>query len=372
MRDAILVTGSLGYLGSRLTRSLADAGFRVIGYDTGFFRDCTLYPAEDPETLLKDMRELTPDNLDGVTAVVHLAGMSNDPFSSLKPEEVYDPTRVYTKRLAELCRARGIRFLFASSCSVYGIGGDQVVTETSPTFPQTPYSRNKLEIEQDLLAMSDGTFAPIILRFATAFGLSPRMRFDVVVNMLVGMALTRRKIILNSDGQAWRPHVHIDDVCMAIRRCLELDPWPRQPLILNVGDTAANVQVLDVARMVQAEVPGSEIVFLNQVSDGREDAELDLIRDRKIQDGVDTRTYRVSFERITQVLPGFRCDWTVERGIERLVRELAALPFTEAQFRDPRFYRLQRLESLLGQGVLSAGLSWVGRTPQAVAGGRLR
>lgn len=358
MPGTILVTGSLGYLGSRLTRSLADAGRHVRGIDTGFFRDCALYPPQDPDTILKDMRDIEANDLDGISAVVHLAGMSNDPFGSLTAEEVYDPTRRYTKRLAELCKARGIRFLFASSCSVYGIGGKDPVTEGSPTFPQTPYSRNKLEIEQDLVAMTDGTFAPIILRFATAFGLSPRMRFDVVVNMLVGMAVTTRQIILNSDGQAWRPHVHIDDVCLAIRRCLELDPWPRAPLIVNVGETAANVQVLDVARMVQAEVPGSEIVFLNQVSGGRADPALDLIRDRKIQDGVDPRTYRVSFERITQVLPGFRCDWTVARGIERLVRELVALPLTAAQFRDPRFYRLQRLESLLGQGMLSAELFW--------------
>lgn len=317
-------------------------------YDAGFFRDCTLYPSQEA-TIFKDVRELTEQDLAGAETLVHLAGISNDPFGSLSAEAVYDPTRAYTARLATLCRAMGIRFIFASSCSVYGIGGEALVTEESPTFPQTPYSLNKLQIEQDLTAMSDGTFAPIILRFATVFGLSPRMRFDLVVNMCVGMALTNQKIILNSDGKAWRPLVHIEDACEAIRRCLNMPLPPRGPLRLNIGDTGQSHRILEVAEMIQRQVPGCELEFLPQGRQ-RSDDGLELVRDRKIQDGVDRRTYRVACERVKEALPGFACAWPVARGIERLIGELRALGLTQTQLQDIRFYRVQYLESLLKAG----------------------
>ncbi|MDP3722502.1 MAG: SDR family oxidoreductase [Candidatus Omnitrophota bacterium] len=358
MNKVVLVTGSLGYLGSRLTAWLRASGYRVIGYDTGFFRDCVLYPPEDPETIQKDMRALTPADLAGVDTIIHLAGMSNDPFGSLTPEEVYDPTRLYTRRLAALCREMGIRLIFASSCSVYGVGGEELVTEESPTFPQTPYSLNKLQIEQDLLAMSDGTFAPIILRFATVFGLSPRMRFDVVINMLVGMALATKRIVLNSDGSAWRPHLEIEDMCEAVARCLELPSRPAQPLLLNVGQTRNNLRILEVAQLIARHVPGCAVEFLSQRRGGEQDTDFELVRDRKIHDGVDTRTYRVSFDRITEALPGFRCRWNVEDGVARLVRELTALGLTAAQCTNRNFYRLQKLEALLNNGALTEELMW--------------
>ena len=286
MSRTILVTGSLGYLGSRLTHYLSDAGFRCRGYDTGFFRDCTLYPAQDPDTTMKDVRDLSERDLEGVDAVVHLAGISNDPFGSLKPEEIYDPTRAFSGHLAMHCKQMGIRFIFASSCSVYGIGGDRLVTEQSRTFPQTPYSRNKLQIEQDLVSLAAQDFSPIILRFATIFGISPRIRFDIVINMFVGMALTTGRILLNSNGQAWRPHVHIEDACEAILRCLTLQVPAGQPLVLNVGDTQQNLRIVDVAELVRRCVPRCQVEFLH--GDGRPTtpkALQELAQDRKIQDG---------------------------------------------------------------------------------------
>jgi len=233
----VLVTGSLGYIGSVLVPYLSEHNFECIGYDTGFFKDCNLYPPGEQRTILKDMRDFTRDDLKGVDAVVHLAAMSNDPLMSLPPETFYEPVRRYSLNTARLCKALGIKFIFASSCSVYGKAGEGMLTEDSEANPQTPYSLNKLQVENDLREISDSDFSPIILRFATAFGLSPRMRFDIVINMLTGMAVTTGKIILNSDGRPWRPFIHVNDMCKAIRYCLDYDQTSDRPLILNVGDT---------------------------------------------------------------------------------------------------------------------------------------
>jgi len=213
----ILVTGSLGYLGSVLTKSLVDSGMDCIGYDTAFFKDCLLYEPSTTTTFLKDARDLTEADLKNVDVVVHLAGISNDPMGKLDAAQIYNPTRIYSFNIAKLCKKLGIKFIFASSCSVYGLGAEELLTELSPTYPQTPYSLNKLQIEEDLSSISDKDFSPIALRFATVFGPSPRLRFDVVVNMLTGMAMANKTIVLNSDGMSWRPNVHIKDVCLAVK-----------------------------------------------------------------------------------------------------------------------------------------------------------
>jgi nucleoside-diphosphate-sugar epimerase len=354
----ILVTGSLGYIGSVLTPFLKEEGFDCLGYDTGFFRNCLIYRLKDPKTIIKDIRDFSEKDLEGIDAVIHLAGISNDPFKNFDPKKVYDPTRAYSLKLAKLCKKRGIKFIFASSCSVYGKGRESILDENSETFPQTPYSLNKLQIEGDLKEISDENFSPIILRFATVFGLSPRMRFDLFLNMFVGMALTTKKIVLNSDGKAWRPNVHIKDVCKAIRYCLDLDPREGKPLILNVGDTSENYEIIKVAEMVQKEIPNSEILFLNnnkKIFSEREQ----LIKDRKIQDGVDTRTYRVSFELIKKTFKGFKCDWSVQKGIKQMINELGKLKLTEKQFKNINFYRLQKFEYLLRNNYLTEDLFWI-------------
>jgi nucleoside-diphosphate-sugar epimerase len=350
----ILVTGSSGYLGTVLTAYLEKSGFDCIGYDTGFFRDCFLYEAAAAKTVMCDARDVEAKDLEGISAVVHFAGISNDPFGNLDAARVYDPTRVYAFKIAKLCKEKGVKFIFASSCSVYGVGKGELLDEDSPTLPQTPYSLNKLQVEQDLQTIADKDFSPIALRFATAFGLSPRLRFDLVTNMLTGMAFTTGKIVLNSDGTPWRPNVHVLDICKSIKYAIDSDHRGGM-LVLNVGDEKDNLQVIDIARKVQACLPGCELKFL------KENPELDkegLVSDRKVKQGMDTRTYKVSFERIKKVFPGFKCDWSVESGIKDMVDKFKSIQLTEAQFKNKNFYRLQKLEQLYQNHSLSDDLRW--------------
>jgi len=351
----VLVTGSLGYLGSVLTGYLAQAGFDCVGYDTGFFKDCLFSDPPATKTLLRDARDLGEKDLQGVDALVHLAGISNDPFGNLDPAKVYDPTRAYAGKLAELCKQAGVKFIFASSCSVYGVGDAGLLDESSPTCPQTPYSLNKLQIEQDLQALADRNFSPIALRFATAFGLSPRIRFDLVTNMLTGMAFTTGRIVLNSDGTPWRPNVHVLDICKSVKFALASGYNAGKLLVLNVGDEPNNLQVIDIARAIQAQLPGCELKFLAQ------NPELDkegLVRDRKVKQGVDTRTYRVSFAKIREVFPGFKCDWPLAAGVQAMVKEFQARKLTADGFKNKNFYRLQKIEQLYQDHFLSDDLRW--------------
>ena len=325
----ILVTGSLGYLGSVLTESLVNNGFDCIGYDTGFFMNSLLYQPSTVETVLKDARDITEKDLKSIDVVVHLAGISNDPIGKLEASLIYDPTRLYSYNIAKLCKKLGIRFIFASSCSVYGLGGNELLTELSPIYPQTPYSLNKLQIEEDLRSLSDKNFSPIALRFATVFGPSPRLRFDLVVNMLTGMAMANKTIILNSDGLSWRPNVHIQDVCQAVQSAIELDYFEEDFLVLNVGDAENNLQVLEIAKIIQRAIPGCELKFLT------ENPELDkegLIRDRKINNGSDIRTYKVSFNKIRKTFPSFQCKWSVEQGVKEMVTLFDKMSFTNKIF----------------------------------------
>lgn len=355
----VLVTGSLGYIGSVLTPYLESAGYTCVGYDTGFFSGGLLYPATATPTVLRDARDITDADLDNIDAVVHLAGISNDPMGKLDVASIYDPTRVYSLAIAELCKARGIKFIFASSCSIYGLGADQLLTEESPTFPQTPYSLNKLQIEDDLRAIADDSFSPIALRFATIFGRSPRIRFDVVVNMLTGMATANGTLVLNSDGSSWRPNLHILDACEAIRLAIDLDYHGGDLLVLNVGDDDNNLQVLEIARAIQSVVEGCDLRFL------AENPELDaegLIRDRKVK-GTDTRTYKVSFAKIRRVMPEFTCRWSVERGARDMAECFREQHLDLSMFKRREFYRLQQLEYLHEQGWLGDDLRWLKPRP---------
>jgi len=352
----IIITGATGYLGSQLTGYLAAKGFDCIGYDTGFFRQALLYPSADINPTIKDVRKLTDKDLEGAYALVHLAGISNDPMSKLDADQVYDPTRVYSLKIAQMCKKQEVKFIFASSCSIYGIAGSSLLDETSPVNPQTHYSMNKLQIENDLREISDNNFDPIALRFATVFGLSPRIRFDVVVNMLVGMGYANGKIILNSDGQSWRPHLHILDLCEAVVGAIELDNHGNGLQILNVGSDENNMKIIDIAKIVQRAIPGCELRFLS------EDPSLDkdgLIRDRKVKDAAnDTRTYKVSFEKIKRVMPAFRCKWSVKRGVLHMVDAFNEVKLNGPKFKDTGFYRLQHLEHLLGSGQIDNDLYW--------------
>lgn len=351
----VLVTGSLGYIGSVLVPYLNESNFDCIGYDTGFFRDCILYQPKQQKTIFKDVRYITKDDLKGINILIHLAGISNDPFGNLSAEKVYNPTRVYSLKLAKMCKEMRIRFIFASSCSIYGKAGQDLVTEESETNPQTPYSLNKLQIENDLKKISDNNFSPIILRFATLFGLSPRIRFDLYVNMLIGMGLTQKKIVLNSDGKAWRPNIHIQDVCRAIKHAINYEYNYNEPLILNVGDIKQNFRIIDVVKMIQNQIEGCQLTYLKA---NLNDKENQLIRDRKIQDGVDSRTYKVNFDKIKKTFKHFQCDFTVEEGIKLLINNLRKLNLSTKKFQNINFYRLQKFEYLLKKGYLTEDLRW--------------
>lgn len=359
----VLITGSQGYLGSVLTQYLSDQGFDCIGFDTGFFKNTLLYPAPSTKTIFRDARDITESDLENIDVVVHLAGISNDPMGKLDAALIYDPTRIYAFNIAEMCKKLGVRFIFASSCSIYGLGKDELLTEDSEVHPQTGYSKNKLEIEQDLRTICDKNFSPIALRFATVFGHSPRIRFDVVINMLIGMAMANKQIILNSDGKAWRPNLHIQDVCKAVKCAIDFDYKGGELMVLNVGSDENNLQIIDIAKIIQQTIPGCELKFLSENPDLDKEG---LIQDRKIKaDGGDTRTYKVSFEKITKELPGFgKCDWSVEKGVKDMAAKFDSVGFNAKLFKLTGYYRLQQLEYLYENHFISDDLRWIKNQPE--------
>ena len=352
----ILITGSLGYLGSVLTNYLVESGYDVVGYDTGFFQDALFYPAAEAKTHYCDARSITEKDLENIYALVHLAGISNDPVGNLDAASIYDPTRAYSLHIAKMCKKAGIKFIFASSCSVYGMGDEQFLSESSSTHPQTFYSLNKLQIEGDLQSISDKDFSPIALRFSTIYGPSPRIRFDLVINMLVGMAFSTKSIVLNSNGLSWRPNLHILDACQAIKCAIELDYQEGKLLVLNVGADEDNLQIIEIAKTIQKAVIGCELKFL---IDNPELDQEGLIKDRKIKDGSDTRTYKVSFAKINKVFTHFKCMTNVENGVQDMIQTFERLSFSSTHLKTRGFYRLQQLEDLHASGHISDELLWI-------------
>ncbi|MDP2593291.1 MAG: SDR family oxidoreductase [bacterium] len=352
----VLVTGAEGYLGSVLCPHLLDKGYDVTGLDTGFFRDSVFYEAPEYRVIKKDARDFSESDIKNIDAVIHLAGISNDPFGNLSAEQIYNPTRDYARRIAALCKKNGVRFIFASSCSVYGKSSGGVLTEESETSPQTAYSKNKLEVEEDLKKLAGGGFSPVALRLSTVFGASPRMRFDIVVNMFAGMAMTSGEIVLNSDGSAFRPNIDIRDVAVAFEAALESKYDGEELLVLNVGRDDNNLSVREIAEIVAREVGGVEIKFLQK------NPKLDkegLFKSKVVQDGVDTRTYKVSFDKIKKIFPGFACHYTVAFGARDLAETLRSFNLDETIFKNPNFYRLQKIEGLLKEGKINVDLRWV-------------
>lgn len=351
------MTGGLGYLGSVAAPYLERAGYDVTILDTGFFKNSLLFDAAPARTIFKDARDISDADLHGIDAVVHLAGISNDPFGSLREEKIYDPTREYARRLAFFCKKRGARFIFASSCSVYGKGGSGLSDEDSLPDPQTAYSRNKIQIEEDLSSLADGSFSPIALRFATAFGLSPRMRFDIVINMFAGMAIAEGKIVLNSNGEGWRPNVHVEDISRAVLSALRVHYNEGRLLILNVGTEENNMKIIDIAACVSDACANVPISFLQNgaVHEGKE-----LIQSKLIgEGGADTRTYQVSFRKIKKFFPDFSCRYSVQDGVRAMAVQFRELGLDAAAFRNPKFYRLQTIEALLKSGRIGDDLRWI-------------
>lgn len=336
----VLVTGTEGYLGSLLAPTLLGAGHDVVGVDTGYYRYGWLYHGSPhtPETLAVDIRRLDVDHLRGVDAVVHMAELSNDPIGDLIGEVTYDINHRGSVRLAELAKRAGVsRFVYMSSCSVYGVA-EGTVDESSPVDPQTAYARCKALVERDVSALADDGFSPTFLRNATAFGASPRMRFDIVLNNLAGHAFTERRIAMTSDGTPWRPLVHGLDIATAIRMTLEAPREAVHGQIFNVGSEDNNYTVREIAEIVAAEFPGCEVTF------GPPSA--------------DNRSYRVAFDRIRDVLPGFACAWDAKRGAAQLREIFERIDLDGATFTGRGHTRLKQIEYLMRTGQVDDELFW--------------
>lgn len=337
----VLVTGSDGYIGSLLGPYLVERGHEVGGLDAGFYRAGRLYNPGTVEvsTLTRDIRELTEADVEGFTAVVHMAELSNDPLGQLAPRITYDINHHGSVQLAAAARAAGVeRFVYTSSCSVYGDSEEELVDEESPLSPQTAYAVCKERVEQDVAALAATDFSPTFLRNATAYGASPRMRFDIVLNNLCGLAWTTREIRMESDGTPWRPLVHVLDICQAIARVLEAPRDLVHNQVLNVGDRDANYQIRDVAEIVGRVFPECEVTV------GRR--------------GADRRSYRVSFAKIHELLPGFECDWNAELGARQLLEVFSAVDLTEEEFLSRSFTRLKQIEYLLRTGQIDGSFFW--------------
>jgi nucleoside-diphosphate-sugar epimerase len=336
----VLVTGTEGYVGSLLSSVLAARGHDVVGVDAGFY-DARLYDADGPpfEQVRKDIRLVEDDDLAGIEAIVHLAELSNDPLGELLRDVTYDVNHLGSVRLASLAKDAGVeRFVYASSCSVYGLADEEVVDETSPTNPQTAYAKCKTLVERDVRELAGDSFSPTFLRFATAYGASPRMRFDIVLNNLCGLAWTTRQIRMESDGTPWRPLVHALDMCNAIACALDAPRERVHAETLNVGAPGANFRIRDIAEIVGRVFEGCTI-SIGATSP-------------------DNRSYRVSFDKIREVLPQFRCDWDPRRGAEQLLDIFRRVDLSADDFTSRKFTRLKQIEHLLASGAVDRSLFW--------------
>lgn len=338
----ILITGTDGYIGSVLGPYLMKKGYQVTGLDTGFYRSGWLFNNGEkvyPSYIHKDLRDINLEDLKGFDAVVHLAELSNDPLGKLNPEITYKINHEGSVNLAKLCKQAGIeRFVYASSCSVYGIGSNDYKTEESEPNPQTAYAKCKVLVEQEVSALADDNFSPTFLRNATAYGVSPRMRFDIVLNNLAGLAWTTGVIEMISDGKPWRPLVHIKDISKAVACVLEAPSGMIHNQVFNVGDTEENFRVREIAEIVGAAFPGCKTTF----GDSSED----------------NRSYRVSFDKINNQLPGFSCDFTAEQGAEELYSIFSKIDMDEDIFNARPYTRLKQLKYLLETRQLNENLYW--------------
>jgi nucleoside-diphosphate-sugar epimerase len=344
----VLVTGHHGYIGAILVKMLAAKGFEVVGLDNDlFFENRFVGDLVQIPSLRKDLRDVEARDLEGFDAVAHLGALSNDPLGDLNPELTYEINYHASMRLARAARQAGVkRFLFSSSCSMYGAAGSQMLDESAKFMPVTPYAESKVLVERELTSLADSNFSPVFLRNTTAYGVSPFMRFDVVLNNLVAWAYTTGRVLIQSDGTPWRPLIHIEDICRAFIAALEA---PREVIhnqAFNVGITEENYQVRDIASVVQETVPGCKIEY-------------------SANGGPDLRSYRVNFSKVRNNLPGFQPVWNIRRGAQEVYAACRESKLTLEEFEGPHFKRITHIRKLVAEGWLDAQLRWTSVRPVA-------
>jgi len=335
----VLVTGHKGYIGSVLVPMLLERGHEVTGLDSDLFAECTYTGelARIPEHL-GDVRDAPASVLVGKDAVIHLAGLSNDPLGDYVPSLTDDINHVAAVRIARLAKQAGVpRYLFASSCSTYGASGDQFLDETARFNPVTPYGESKVNVELSVMPLADATFSPTFMRASTAYGMSPRIRFDLVVNNLVAWAYTTGEVYLKSDGSPWRPIVHVEDISAAYIAALEAPRETVHRAAFNVGSTTENYQIRDIAEMVRQVVPGSKVAFAADAAP-------------------DKRCYRVDCGLIARTLHGFKPQWTARRGTEQLYEAFQQVGLKLEDFEGERFKRIAHIKKLVGNGEIGTDL----------------
>ena len=340
----ILVTGSDGYIGSRLVVRLLNQGHDVTGLDTGLYRDGWLYSdhretVRTPTTLNMDLRNVKTADLEGFDALVHLAELSNDPLGQNNPEVTFNINHKGSVNLAKMAKQAGVgRFVYASSCSIYGQALTEWVDESSPPNPQTAYAECKKRVEADVGPMADQNFCATFLRNATAYGASPRIRFDIVINDLCALAWTTKRIAMTSDGTPWRPVTHIEDICHAMECVLAADPKFVNGQIFNVGADSENYRIREIAEIIAGVIPGCEVTVGSSAGD--------------------TRSYRVSFKKIANGLPGFKAQWSAKRGAEQLYELFKRIEMSPETYAFRAFTRLKQLRYLMHTGQVDENLFW--------------
>jgi nucleoside-diphosphate-sugar epimerase len=339
----VLVTGANGYIGSVLAPIFREAGHTVVELDNDLFDKCSLWPyTPSANSTSMDVRDVETNDLRGFDAIVHLAAISNDPIGEVNTGGTYEINHEATVRLAELAKEAGVkRFLFASSCSLYGAAGDDVLDETAAFNPITAYARSKVLAERDLSELADDHFTPVYLRNGTAYGLSPRLRGDVVLNNLVGFACTTGEVRMQSDGSPWRPMVHIRDITAAFLAVLDAPRDEVHDQAFNIGRADGNYQIRDLARIVEESVPGSTLTLGANAAP-------------------DPRSYRVSFEKMRECVPDFRPSWTAEAGAAEMRDAIRAANVSVDEFTSSRFVRLKRVQELIEEGAIDENLRRTG------------
>ncbi len=339
----VLVTGHCGYIGTVMVPMLIELGHDVVGLDSDLYEQCTFGDNDGIQNnpmLKKDIRDVEASDLDGFDAVIHLAGLSNDPLGDLNPELTYEINHVASVRLARLAKEVGItRFIFSSSCSNYGAAGQDWVNEESKLNPVTPYGISKVRTEQDVMKLADSNFSPTFPRNATAYGVSPRLRFDLVLNNLVAWAFTTGRVHLKSDGMAWRPIVHIEDIARAFIAILHAPRELVHNQVFNVGCTEENYRIRELAEIVAETVPGSCVEYAEGA-------------------GRDKRCYRVESYKLAQTLSEFKPQWNARQGAEELYAAFQKVGLTLEEFEGPRYKRVAHIKHLLGSGRLDETLRW--------------